>query len=127
VPFDPLQVARHAVKPACKSGLQAIGTIGRQMRGERCLDDERLRHALTVGVIGELAGEAGRQAEGVLRPHARSHSKVVGAIERRLARGGAEVTLHDPLALHLIVGLVLQRLEFLDGFTRPRDDLFVLR
>jgi hypothetical protein len=43
-----------------------------------------------------------------------------------LARGGAEVTLHDPLALHLVVGLVLQRLEFLDGLTRPRDDFFVL-
>ena len=48
-------------------------------------------------------------------------------IERRLARGGAEVPLHDALALHLVVGLVLQRLEFLDRLSGLRDDLFVLR
>ena len=127
VPFDTLQVARDAIKAACKSGLQAIGAVGRQMRGERRFDDERLRHTLTIGVIGELSREVLRQAEGVLRPHARSHSKIVGAIERRLAGGGAEVALHDPLALHLVVGLVLQRLEFLNGLTRPRGDFFVLR
>ena len=69
------------------------------MRGERRFDDERLRHTLTIGVIGQLTGEVRRQAEGVLRPHARSHSKVVGAIERCLACGGAEVTLHNPPAL----------------------------
>ena len=47
--------------------------------------------------------------------HIRNHiPEIVGAIERRLARGGAEVALHDPLALHLVVGPVLQRLEFLE-------------
>jgi len=127
VPFDALQVARDAIKPACESGLQPIGAVGRQVRGERRFDDERLRHTLTIGVVGELAGEVRRQAEGVLRPHARSHSKIVGAIERRLARGGAEVALHDPLALRLVVRLVIQRCEFLDALTRPRDDFFVLR
>jgi hypothetical protein len=74
VPLDPLQVARDAIKPPCKSGLQPIGAVGRQMRGERRFDDERLRHPLTIGVVGELAGEVRRQAEGVLRPHARSSS-----------------------------------------------------
>ena len=66
-------------------------------------------------------------APGVLRPHARSHAQIVGAIERRLARGRAEVALHDAPALHFVVGFVLQRLEFLNGLTRPRDDFFVLR
>ena len=127
MPFDPLQVARDAVKPACKSGLQAIGAVGRQMRGERRFDDERLRHTLTIGVVSELAGEVRRQAEGVLCPHTHSHPEIVGAVERGLARGGAEVALHDALALHLVVRLVLQRLEFLDGLARPRDDFFVLR
>jgi hypothetical protein len=31
VPLDPRQVTRDAIKPACKSGLQAIGAFGRQM------------------------------------------------------------------------------------------------
>jgi hypothetical protein len=125
--FDPLQVARDAIKPACKSGLQAVGAVGRQVRGERRFDDERLRYALTIGVVGELAGEGRRQAEGVFRPHARSHPEIVGAAERGLARGGAEVALHAALALDLVVGLVLQRLEFLDRLSRLRDDLFVRR
>jgi hypothetical protein len=63
----------------------------------------------------------------VLRPHTRSHAKIVGGIERHLAGGGAEVALHDPLALHFVVGLVLQRLKFLNGLSRPRDNFFVLR
>ena len=60
VSLDPLQVARDAIKPACKSGLQAIGAVGRQVRGERRFNDERLRHTLSIGVIGELAGEVRR-------------------------------------------------------------------
>ncbi len=64
MPLDPLQVACDAVEAASERGLQAIGTIGRQMRGERGFDDERLRHALTIGVVSELAGEVRWQAEG---------------------------------------------------------------
>jgi hypothetical protein len=63
----------------------------------------------------------------VLCPHATLDPEIVGAVERGLARRGAEVALHDALALHLVVRLVLQRLKFLDGLTRPRDDFFVLR
>ena len=91
------------------------------MRGERRFDDERLRHTLTIGVVSELGGELRRQTEGVLCPHAPPHPEIVGAVERGLTRGGAEVALHDALALHLVVRLVFQRLEFLDGLTRLRD------
>ena len=119
MPLDPLQVARDAIKPACERGLEAIGAVGRQVRGERRLDDERLRHALSIGVISELAGEVRWQAEGVLCPHAPSHPEIVGAVERGLARGGAEVALHDALALHLVVRLVVWRLEFLTGLRGP--------
>lgn len=79
-----------------------------------------------LGVVGELAGEVRRQAEGVLRSHTRLHPKIVCAIEWRLARGSAEVALHGALALHLVVSLVLQRLEFLDGYSQLGDDFFVL-
>jgi hypothetical protein len=38
MPLDPLQVTRE-------SGLQAVGAVGRRMRGERRFDDERLRNS----------------------------------------------------------------------------------
>ena len=41
-------------------GLQAVGAIRRQVRGERRLHHQRLRHAFASRVVGQLAGEIRR-------------------------------------------------------------------
>ena len=71
VALEPLHLPRHAIEPSRQRGLQPVGAIGRQMRGERRLDDQRLRHALAGGIVSELAGEIRRKAEGVLGAHGR--------------------------------------------------------
>ena len=60
VPFEALDLSRHAVEPPCERGLQAVGAIRRQVRGERRLHHQRLRHAFASRVVGQLAGEIRR-------------------------------------------------------------------
>ena len=71
VPFDPLHLPRHAIETSRQRRLQPVGAVGRQMRGERRLDDQRLRHALASGIVSELAGEIRRKTKGVLGAHGR--------------------------------------------------------
>lgn len=70
MPLDTFHLAADPIKPARQRRFQSIGPIGRQMRGDGCLDDQSLRHPLARCVIGEFDGEVRRQSEGVLRPHA---------------------------------------------------------
>lgn len=69
VPFEALDLSRHAIEPPRERGFQSVGAIRRQVRGERRLYHKRLRHAFARRVVGELAGEIGRQAEGVFGAH----------------------------------------------------------
>lgn len=52
MPFEPLDLPRHAIETAREGRLQAIGAVWRQMRGERCLHDQGLRHAFARGIVG---------------------------------------------------------------------------
>ena len=99
VPFQPLDLPRHAIEPPGESGFQPVGAVGRQMRGQRRLHHERLRDPLAIGVVGKLAGEIRRQAESVLGAHVRLQPHVVGRIERDLPGDRANLALHDAKAL----------------------------
>jgi hypothetical protein len=57
-----------------KRRLHPLRIVRRQIRGERRFNHQRLRHALAIGVIGELTGEIGREAKGMLRSHRCSQS-----------------------------------------------------
>jgi hypothetical protein len=96
--LDPVQVPRHAIEPARERGLQPVGAVGRQMRSERRLDHQRLRHALTRGIVGELPSEIRREAKCVLWS-AWLHLHVIAGIEQDLAGDGSKSALHDALAL----------------------------
>ena len=99
--LDTLEMPGHPIEPPREGCFEPVGTVRRQMRGERRLHDQGLRHALAGGVIGQLDGEVWWQPEGMLGPH-ESHSQIVGAIERRLARH-TEATLDNARALRLVI------------------------
>jgi hypothetical protein len=60
---------------------------GKEVRGEGGFDHKRLGNAPAGGVIGQLQGELGRKAKGVLAAH-RSQAHKVIRIERDLTRDG---------------------------------------
>lgn len=66
VPFD---LPRHPVEPPRQGGLEPLGAVGREVRGDRCLHDGRLRYALAGRVIGKPAREVGREPEGMPSAH----------------------------------------------------------
>src|SRR5574337_756994 len=63
VPFDPLHLPRHPIETPRQRGLEPVGAVGRQMRGERRLDHQRLRYTLASSIVSELAGEIGGKAK----------------------------------------------------------------
>ena len=51
MPFETLHLAADPIKPACQRRFQSIGPIGRQMRGQRRLDDHYQKHGNEFGRI----------------------------------------------------------------------------
>ena len=82
--FEPLDLSGESVQATAKRPLQSLGAIRRQERGKGGFDDKGLRHALARGVVGKLARQVGRQAEGVLGAHCLEVDAVAG-IHGRLA------------------------------------------
>lgn len=87
MPLETLQLSRHTIKASCEGCLQPVCAIRRQVRGEGGFDHKRLGNAPAGGVIGQLQGELGRKAKGVLAAH-RSQAHKVIRIERDLTRDG---------------------------------------
>lgn len=126
MPLDAFEMTCDPVKTAGERRLEPISAVGREMRCECGLDDKRLRHTLAARMVREPLGKFRRKTERMLGAHKRSHSQVVGRIERCLARCVPEIALHDALPLYLVVALFLRRLELLNRVARLGDDLFVL-
>ena len=99
--LDTLEMPGHPIEPPREGCFEPVGTVRRQMRGERRLHDQGLRHALAGGVIGQLDGEIRWQPEGVLGPHG-SYAQIVGAIERCLPRN-TEAMLEEARLLRVVI------------------------
>jgi len=123
--FEALDAAADAVEPPRQRGLQSIGAVRREMRGERRFDDERLGYLLVRGIIRELAGEVRRQAECMLRAHL-LEAHIVRGIETRLARDVACAALKGAEAYSIVVALLIRLVELMDRSGRLRRDLLVL-
>jgi|SRR5580704_11625290 hypothetical protein len=123
--FEALDAAADAVEPPRQRGLQSIGAVRREMRGERRFDDERLGYLLVRGIIRELAGEVRRQAECMLRAHL-LEAHIVRGIETRLARDVACAALKGAEAYSIVVALLIRLVELMDRSRRLRRDLLVL-
>ena len=57
VVLDALKMPGHPVEPPGQGCFEPVVSVRRQMQGERCFYDQRLRHALARGVIGKLDGQ----------------------------------------------------------------------
>ncbi len=125
--FEPFDLPRYAVEPSRQGGLEPIGAVGREMRDDRCLYDSGSRYPLSGCVIGEPAGEIGWEPEGMPCTQGRSKPHVVSGIERHLARDCADLTLHRPEPLRIVIGFVLQGLELVRRLARFGRYLFMLR
>src|SRR6185437_12972936 len=83
--LEPLDLTRESVQTTAKRPLQPLGSIRRQEGRKSRLHDQRLRDALAQSVVGELAGQIGWQAKGVLGPHLPAlEIESVARIHRRL-------------------------------------------
>ena len=109
-----------------KRGFHPVGVVRRQI-GRKCrLDDQRLRHALAVGIVGELTGEIRRQTEGVLGAHA-SKVHAVAGIDARPAAPAWHLPAQALARCSLVVRLVVGELELADSAgLRLGHDLLVL-
>ena len=128
VPLETFDLPRQPIEPAAKRCLHPLGIVRRKKRRKRGLDDKSLRHALAVGVVGELAGEIRWQAERVLGSHGLlSKIDAIARIHRRLSRETAGLPSQDSSA-HAPHRRTLRRKgEFRRRLGWFRHDLFVLR
>ena len=124
MPFEPLDAAAHAVEATGQGRLQSIGTVRREMRCERGLDDERLGYMLARRIIRELAGEVRRQPERMLRTHL-LETHVVRGIETRLPRDIACAALKGAEACSIIIALLVRRRELADRLRGFRRDVLM--
>jgi hypothetical protein len=104
--FEPLDLSGKSVQTTAQRPLKSFGSIWRQERREGGFNDEGLGYALARGVVGKLARQVGRQAEGVLGPHCLEVDPVTG-VHRCLAgqprRLGAQHTGPHSLVIRLIL------------------------
>ena len=88
VPLQPLDRARHPVETPRERGLETVGGVGGQMRGERRLDHLRLRHAGARRIVRQPRRDLGLEPERVFaaRGHAQSSIPSAGSWETCRAR-----------------------------------------
>lgn len=108
--FEPLDLPGEPVQATAERPFQPLGSIWRQERGKGGFDDEGLRYSLARGVVGKLARQVGRQAEGVLGPHCLEVDPVTG-VHRRLAGQPTRLGAQHTGAHSLIIRLILAKGE----------------
>jgi hypothetical protein len=124
--FETFDLPGHAIEPPRQRGLQPVGAVGRQMRGERRLYDQRLGNPLSVGIVGELAGEIWRQAESVLGAHVlKAH--IVARIEGYLPSERAGPPLQDAGVQGGILRFIICQFELAGWLSRLGYDPLMVR
>ena len=118
--FEAFDLTLHLIETARQCGLEPVGAVGRQMRGER-----RLRPpAPAVRSFGRrnwraclrdrAAVEMCACCASGLKPH------IVGRVQRGLTGKRAGLALHRSGALRIVIGFVFERLELLNRFSPLR-------
>ena len=117
--FQPFDLSGQPVETPTECRFHPLGIIRRQIQGERGFDDERLRHAFAVSIVGKLAGEVPWQTKGVFGSHRSTlEFDAVAGIHRSLAREAANLATQDARLHSFIVRFLLLLFEgkFLRGF-----------